>query len=221
MNVNVELLKAVANATAANALVYLSQADAMPLMQHNLITIDPNVADPNDASKRAAKVTDDGVKYLASGGVEQEKTSQFSVLSGGFERPKSKRVGGFGKGAPPKYPFDTMAVGDFFFVADSAVSSGDAVKTMASAVGSANQRYAEDVKDENGNIKTKTVTRAKRGEDRKAIKGPDGKNVTETVTVNEKHFTRKFVVSPVEANKTYGNFTAPANGAVVSRSAVD
>lgn len=220
MDVNVELLKAIANATAAGQVVYVTQDDAKPLMAKNLIIVDPNVIDPNDGSKRGARLSDEGAKYLA-GGTEQEKASQFSVLSGGFERPKSKRVGGFGKGAPPKYPFDTMAIGDFFFVADSAVSSGDAVKTMASAVGSANQRYAEDVKDENGNIKTKTVTRAKRGEDRKAIKGPDGKNVTETVTVNEKHFTRKFVVSPVEANKTYGNFTAPADGAVVSRSAVD
>lgn len=218
MNVNVELLKAVANATAANAVVYLSQSDAMPLMQHKLITVDPNVADPNDASKRAAKLTDEGAKYLASGGIEQEKTSQFSVLSGGFERPKSKRVGGFGKGAPAKYPFDTMGAGDFFFVANSAVSSGDAVKTMASAVGSANQRYAEDVKDENGNVKTKQVTRAKRGPDNKAIKGEDGKNIKETVTVSEKNFTRKFLVSPVEAGKVYGQFTAPANGAVVSRS---
>lgn len=218
---NVELLKAIANATAANTVVYLSQADALPLMQHNppLITIDQNAADPNDTSKRAATITEDGVRHLANLSAPAEKpTSQFSVLSGGFVRPKVKRGGGFGKGAPTKYPFDTLEVNQFFFVADSAVSSHDAHKTMNSAVGSANQRFAEDVLDENGQVKTKTVTRAKRGPDNKAIKGPDGKNEKETVTVPVKKFTRKFVVTPVEAGKTYGSFEAPANGAVVSRS---
>lgn len=215
---NVELLKAIANATAANTVVYLSQSDALPLMQHQpaLITVNPNVADPNDASKRAATITDDGVKFLA--GDHEKPVSQFKVLSGGFVRPKIKRGGGFGKGAPAKYPFDTLEVGQFFFVANSATSSHNAVKTMNSAVGSANQRFAVDVVDENGNIKTKVVTRAKRGPDNKSIKGEDGKNVTETVTVNEKRFTRKFVVSPVEAGKKYGDFEAPADGAVVSRS---
>lgn len=213
---NVELLKAVANATAANAVVYLSQADALPLMQHNppLIAIDPNAADPTDPSKRAAKITDEGVKFLASdqAGSAEKSASQFNVLSGNFVRPKVKRGGGFGKGAPTKYPFDTMEAGHFFFVADSAVSSGDAHKTMNSAVGSANQRYAEDTD------QTKTVTRAKRDEHNKAIKGPDGKNIKETVTIPVKRFTRKFVVTPVEAGKVYGDFEAPADGVVVSRS---
>lgn len=212
---NVELLKAVANAAAANTAVYLSQADALPLMQHNppLIAVDPNAADPTDPSKRAAKITDDGVKFLAAvqAGPVEKPASQFSVLSGGFVRPKVKRGGGFGKGAPTKYPFDTMEAGAFFFVSDSAVTSGDAHKTMNSAVGSANQRYSEDT------AETKTVTRAKRDEHNKAIKGPDGKNVKETVTIPVKRFTKKFVVTPVEAGKTYGDFEAPANGAVVQR----
>lgn len=216
---NVELLKAVANANAAGQLVYLSQDDALPLMQNNppLISIDKDIPDPSDGSKRAARITVEGAKFLADQTNEKPVASQFKVLSGAFVRPKVKRGGGFGKGAPAKYPFDTMAVNDFFFVSDSSTSSGNAVKTMNSAVGSANQRFAEDVLDENGRVKTKMVTRAKRGTDNKAIKGDDGKNITETVTVNEKRFTRRFVVSAVEAGKTYGSFEAPANGAVVSR----
>jgi len=212
---NIELLRAIADATAANTVVYVSQADAVPFMQHTppLIAVDPNAADPTDATKRAARITEDGAKYLAqlNAAPAAPVASQFSVLSGGFVRPKVKRGGGFGKGAPTKYPFDTMEAGQFFFVADSAVTSGDAHKTMNSAVGSANQRYSEDT------AETKTVTRAKRDEHNKAIKGPDGKNVKETVTIPVKKFTRKFVVTPVEAGKTYGDFTAPAKGAVVSR----
>lgn len=213
---NIELLRAIANAAASNTVVYVSQADALPLMQHtpSLIAVDPNAADPTDATKRAAKITEDGIKYLAVDHVDhvEKPASQFSVLSGGFVRPKIKRGGGFGKGAPTKYPFDTMEAGQFFFVADSAVSSGDAHKTMNSAVGSANQRYSVDT------AETKTVTRAKRDEHNKAIKGPDGKNLKETVAIPVKHFNKKFIVTPVEAGKTYGDFEAPAHGAVVSRS---
>lgn len=213
---NTELLRAIADATAANTVVYVSQADALPFMQHTppLIAVNPNEADPNDATKRAARVTEDGVKHLVAGEIDhvEKPTSQFSVLSGGFVRPKIKRGGGFGKGAPTKYPFDTMEPGQFFFVANSATTSGNAHKTMNSAVGSANQRYSEDT------AETKTVTRTERDEHNKAIKGPDGKNVKETVTIHVKKFTKKFVVTPVEAGKQYGDFTAPANGAVVSRS---
>lgn len=217
-NVNRALLSAIATASAANTVVYVSQADGLPLMQHQppLIAIDPNQADPSDTSKRAARITDAGVEYLNT--QEQAKShSTFAVQSGGFERPKATRKGGFGGGAPSKYPFETMAVNDHFFVADSDVEKGDAVKTLSSAAGSANQRFAVEQKDENGNVKMKTVTRAQRDSKRRAIKGPDGKNVMETVSIPDKVFTRKFAVSPVEAGKTYGSFTAPANGAVVQR----
>jgi hypothetical protein len=64
----------------------------------------------------------------------------------------------------------------------------------------------------------KQVTRAKRGEGNKAIKDPaTGKNVTETVMVEEKRQTRHFAVRPVKAGVQYGEFTAPADGAVVVR----
>ncbi len=216
MDLNV--LKAIANANAAGAVFYVSQAEGMPLVQNSppLITVDPSQRDPNDAGKVAATLTVDGAKAVTEAGHSDEHTkpmATYAVQSGGLELPKVKR--GFGKGggggAPVKYPFETMNIGDYFFVANADVAKGDAFKTMGSAVGSANQRFAEPTGQE------KTVTRAKRGPDNKAIKGPDGKNMMETVTLPEKRQTKHFVVRAVEAGKTYGAFTAPSDGAVVAR----
>jgi hypothetical protein len=221
--INVAILRAIANANAANTVIYVSPAEGMDLVKHQppLITVDGSNKDPNDANKIAAHITDDGAKYLDSVNGETAKPSaHFAVQSGGLELPKIKRAFGGGGGAPTKYPFETMQVGDFFFVANTDVAKGDAVKTMGSAAGSANQRFAEDIVI-NGEIQTEQVTRAKRGEGNKAIKDPaTGKNVMETVTVNKKRFTRKFVVRPVKAGVKYGTFEAPADGAVVARVAL-
>ena len=118
----------------------------------------------------------------------------FAIQKGGIELPKVERgfkkgVGGGGRDA--KYPFETMEVGDFFFVANSAVKNSDAVKTLGSAAGSANQRFAV------GTGEKEIVQRAKRGSDHKAVKGADGKNIMETVEVQKKNFTKRFVVRPV------------------------
>jgi len=79
---------------------------------------------------------------------------------------------GFGKGggggAPTKYPFETIGkLVREFFVANSEVAKGNAHKTMGSAVGSANQRFAV------GTGEQETVERVKRGADHKAIKGAE------------------------------------------------
>ena len=214
---NLEVLRAVANATAANSVLYLTAADGKPLLDAGYITIDPANRDPEDANKIAASVTEAGVHALngAKPANHTPAMSTFAVQKGGIELPKVERgfkkgVGGGGRDA--KYPFETMEVGEFFFVANTAVKNGDAVKTLGSAAGSANQRFAV------GTGEKETVQRAKRGPDHKAIKGPDGKNVMEQVEVEKKNFTKKFVVRPVKANVEYGAFKAPADGAVVARS---
>lgn len=213
---NVEVLRAVANATAANSVHYVTAAEGKPLVDEGFITVDVNQRDPSDQNKVAAKITAAGATALAAHVTPAHKpnTAMFAVQTGGIELPKVSRgfkKGQGGGGRDAKYPFETMEVGQFIFVANSAVSKGDAVKTLGSAAGSANQRFAKELPT------TKTVQRAKRGPDHKAIKGPDGKNEMETVTVHEKEFTKKFVVRPVKANVAYGAFTAPADGAVVAR----
>jgi hypothetical protein len=177
--VNIALLKAIATANAANTPVYVSQADGLPLVSHTppLITVNPSQSDPNDATKIAATVTADGVKLIQGSGTEQKPDSKLNVvIATGFVRPKVRRGGGRGTGAPTKYPFETLGVGQGFFVADNEVSKGDAFKTLSSAVGSANQRYAKEIPGTEHQ-----VTRAKRGPDHKTIKGADGKNEMETV----------------------------------------
>jgi hypothetical protein len=221
MSVNLEVLRTIANANAANSKVYVSKEDGLPLVEHAppLIRVDPN--DASDG-KVAAYVTEDGAKLLNGSGHSTEHTkpvSSFSVQSGGLELPKVKR--GFGPGggggAPTKYPFETMNIGEFFFVANTEVTKGDAFKTMGSAVGSANQRFSEVVK-ENGVAQTKQVERAKRGPDHKAIKDPaTGKNVMETVTVDVTRPLKKFVCRAVEAGQKLGDITSPVTGAVIAR----
>lgn len=210
------VLRSIANATAANTHLYVTANEGKPLLDAGFITVDFNNKDAE--GKVAATVTPEGAKALTNGNGAANHTppmSQFAVNKGGIELPKIERgfkKGQSGGGREEKYPFGTMEVGDFFFIANSAVSKGDALKTLGSAAGSANQRYSE------GTGEHETVKRAKRGPDHKAVKGPDGKNVMEEVTVEKKRHTRKFTVRPVKANVAYGNFTAPADGAVVVRS---
>lgn len=51
-----------------------------------------------------------------------------------------------------KYPFSKLEVGQSFFVADEEVESGDARKTMFSAVSAAHERFS--VKDPSGAMRT-------------------------------------------------------------------
>lgn len=214
---NLELLRAISNATAAHTVVYVSKAEGMPLLQHTppLITVDVNNVDPDDNTKIGATITEDGVKVLQASHTNHHaaspaKHAAYSVATG-IELPKVKRGGGGGGGAPSKYPFETMEVGTFFFVPNSDVKNGNALKTVGSAVGSANQRFMVETGEH------KTTTRAKRGKDHKTVKDANGNNVMETVTLPIKKETKKFTIRAVEAGKEYGSFTAPADGAVVMR----
>lgn len=212
MTINRDLLTVIAQATAANQPVYVSKPDGLPMLQHTppLIAVDTAQVDPNDANKVAAKITEAGVEYLNKPASTHTNSAINVQVGTGFVRPKVKRGGG-NSGAPTKYPFDTLEIGQFFFIADSEVKGNDAFKTLGSAVGSANQRYSE------GTGEKETVVRAKRGKDHKTIKNADGSNVTETVEVEKKRALRKFVVNKVEAGVKYGEYTAPANGAVALR----
>ncbi len=205
------ILRAISNATAAGAKFYVSAAEGKPLVQAGYIQVDNTLIDPNDSNKISAIITAEGVEALGSEATAHTKpVSAYSVETGGFVAPKVKRGGG-GHGAPSKYNFDTMEVGSFFFVPNTDVKGGDAVKTVGSAVGAANQKYSE------SDGTTKTVTRAKRDEKNKAIKNPDGSNVTETVTIDNKRHLRHYKVSRVVGGTEYGAWQAPADGAVVSR----
>ena len=211
-----KLLSLIAAATAANSFHYVTQAEGMPLLEHNPPLIEVNTQMVQDG-KAAARTTDAGAAMVNGAGhatVQSAVTaapSPFAIIKGAV-LPPSKRGAGLRGGAPKQYPFDTMEVGDSFFVPVSE-KHPNPVKTLGSTVSSANLRFA---------IKTdemKTVTRAVRGEDRKAKVDAAGNKITETVSIPVYKHTRKYVIRAIEKGKTYGDYVASEDGALIARTA--
>jgi hypothetical protein len=104
-----------------------------------------------------------------------------------------------------------MEVGSSFFSADSEHKKGDALKALGSTVSSQNRKYAEETGEH------KSVTRAVRDEHNKAKLDANGKKITETVTLPVLKYNRKFTIRAVVGGQKYGDWTAPANGALIAR----
>lgn len=214
-SVNVKLLAAI----ASGAVDRISQADALPLMppatDPGLIFVD--TADIVD-SKAKVSLSEAGKALLAEMSTKAQTANSasatavhqnFAIISGA-QLPASKRRGG-GAGAPTKYPFDQLGLGDSFFVPNSASKDGNAVKHISSSVSTMNIKYSEETGE------TKQVERTKRGPKNKAVLDAAGNKVKETATVKVRKPVRKFSVRPVEAGKTYGTYVAPEDGALVAR----
>lgn len=220
MTINVNKLKELITATASSVgYGFVSAEDGKPMQSHNppLINVNTDVTNPNNPAEVAAKATDAAAQYIASLGSVGSTAPAGAPLSKGtliegFVAPAAKRRGNApGAGAPSKYPFDQLTVGGEFFIGNSEVDKGDAFKTLSATVSSANRRNSE----ETGEVHT--VTRAKRGEDKKPILNPDGSKVMETVEQKKRKAIKHFKIVAVEGGKTYGSWTAPENGAVVIR----
>lgn len=203
----------------SGAVAYVSQAEAMPLLSHNppLIEVNQGIQDPNDATKVATRATDAGKNYVSQAGNADQSTngntegSKYAIIANAELPAAKKRGNSAGAGAPTKYPFADMQVGQSFFSADSEHKNGDAVKALGSTVSSQNRKYAEETGE------TKTVTRAVRDEKNKAKLDENGKKITETVTLPVLKYNRKFTIRPVIGGQKYGEWTAPANGALIAR----
>jgi hypothetical protein len=206
------VLTAIAN--DPNGFQYVSQAEGGPLVADGLIEVNTTMLDPSDNTKAAARLTDAGRAYVGANGSAPAasepvvEASPYAILTNAVP-PISKR-GNKGGGAKTQYPFDKMEVGNSFFVPVSDKHT-DPAKTLASTVSAANNRYSEDTGEK------KTVTRAKRGPKNKAIRDAAGEKVKETVDVAVKKQTRKFILRKIEAGKKYGDWVAPADGALISR----
>lgn len=164
------------------------------------------------------RVTEAGAMFLTAGANpvnEAPKANGVDIydIIDNAELPASKRGTGLrGGGAPVKYPFDKLEVGKSFFVPVS-VKLPNPVKTLGSTVSSANMRYAV----ETG--ATKTVERSKRAKGNKLELDAQGNKIIEKKEVPVYKFTRKFEIRGVEAGKAYGGWVAPANGALIARTA--
>jgi len=208
VTVNTELLKAIKGGQVS----HVSQAEAIEAgLQHNPPLIEVNTAPEAIVDGKApVRLTDAGHAHVGAVAAPAAANGSGFALITGAELPETKRRGGGGSGAPKKYPFDEMQVGQSFFVAADE-KHPDPVKSLGSTISSANMRYAEKTG------QTKEVERTKRGPGNKAVKDANGENVRERKTVDVYKQTRKFTIRPVEAGKAYGNWTAPANGALVAR----
>jgi hypothetical protein len=196
---------------------FVSKSEGEALLMHIPPLIEVNLAmtDPVDATKVRCRITSAGASFLTNhvnplnDVQDKEKlvVSNFGIIDGAV-LPVSKRGGG-GGGAPIKYPFDQLQVGQSFFVPATA-KLPNPLKTLGSTISSANIRYAD-------KIGEKEVTRAKRGKKNKLVLDANGQKIMETKTVPEYKFNRKFSIRGVEAGKSYGNWTAEASGALIQR----
>lgn len=168
-----------------------------------------------NTGRAPVRISEAGKAYLNGGAAvaasPEGTTETFELITNAIP-PASKR-GNTGGGAPVKYPFDKMELGSSFFVGVS-TKLPNPVKTLGSTVSSANMRYAT----ETG--QTKQVERAKR-DGKKAALDANGAKIMETKTVPIYKFERKFSIRPVKAGIVYGGWTAPADGALITRVAVE
>lgn len=211
------LLSRIVAATTAGQLIYLTKAEATPLIEAKLIEVNTDLLDPNDNTKAATRALPAAQEYLSKSGNADQASgstegSKYALITNAALPEPKKRGNSAGAGAPTKYPFADMQVGQSFFSADSEHKNGDAVKALGSTVSSQNRKYAEETGE------TKTVTRAVRDEKNKAKLDPEtGKKITETVTLPVLKYNRKFTIRPVVGGQKYGEWTAPANGALIAR----
>ena len=211
-----ELLAHVVAATKAGGHHFVSQVQGQPMLAHNppLIMVNTSILDPNDGTKAAARATEHAEGYLTNGAGHAPVTeaSKYAIMIGVALPEQKKRGNSFGSGAPTKYPFADMPIGGSFFSANSEHKKGDAVKALGSTVSSQNRKYAVETGE------TKIVERAIRDKKtHKALLNDDGSKQLETVELPKLAYERKFTIRPVTGGQTYGNWTAPEDGALVAR----
>lgn len=187
-----------------------TQTVGEPLVKMGLIEVNIDDIDENGAA--AARLTQKGLESMPTAkntNAAAPATSSFALISG-VELPESKR--GFGRTTGvSKYPFADMDVGISFFVANSEVEGGDALKKLTSTVSNMNNKYRTDT----GVTESKIHT--KRGDGNRAVLDEAGKKVKETVTVPVYKQDRKFTIRGVKAGNVYGNWAASADGAIIKR----
>lgn len=211
--IQMSLLSAIADTTKKNENFFIEKNDdAKALYDAKLIEVNGQITD--ESGRAAARATVAGIEMVMKNNktanvATSNQTSQFGMITGAVP-PPSKRGGG-GGGAPAKYPFDKMDINVSFFVPNTEVNSGDAVKSLQSSVAAANYENSE------GTGQFETVERTKRGEGNKAVIDSEGNKVKETVQRELRKPLKKFVVRKVEGGKKYGDWECPADGALITR----
>lgn len=209
---NIDKLKEIVANDAAGTQSYIDAANGKPLADAGYIEVNTGVSNPANPSEVLCRSTDAGKAFAASGGETHKSTGNYQIITSAVLPPAKKRGNSSGSGAPTKYPFADLPVGGMFFSANSEHTKGDAVKALGSTVSAQNDKYSEPTGE------MRTVTRAVRDKQtKKAQLDAAGNKITETVQLPVKKYNRKFVIRPVVGGEKYGEWTAPADGALVSR----
>lgn len=206
--VNLTLLAAI----NSGAVTRVSQADGLPLVNNDPPLVEINTGDVVEGLA-AVRITDAGKAQLngsTKAAVAASDTPIYAIISGFVPPVKVRKAGRGGAGAPTIYPWATMEVGGSFFVGVSA--KPDPVKSLTSAVSSANMKYSEEVGE------PKSHTRTKRGPGNKAVMGADGKAEKETVMRCDRQAVKKFELAAVTKGTKYGDWVAEEDGVMVWRS---
>lgn len=222
------IVAAMANADAPFHMA--TEKEIAGLIKENLVETNTEI---RDGDKIAVRATDAGTAAHNAAQPQADAGSNANNTEGNATMTNTANAFVTGTGFVPSavrggkgrnlYDFDSLEVGGFIFVPKSDDKPNPA-KSLASTVSSATARFAQPKLDGNGQPVTKTVTvkEYQTGEDGKRVKGADGKLIVtgqRTETKPEMVETRKFAVQSVESGKVYGGFTAPADGAVIYRSA--
>lgn len=184
-------------------------AEISALADAGLVEVNTEVTDAS--GNVAVRATEAGVAKANEGNdTPAPQSSGFAVmalpddiLSAMKEKKRAGRSGG-----SKKYPFDGLEVGQGFFVA-ATEKMPEPAKSLASTVSSATARYAEEVKDDNGEtvMETVTVKDYQLDEDGKRVKGEDGKFIVTGEHEEQRakmQNTRVFRLSPHEGGAYVG-----------------
>lgn len=196
---SITLLNAIAVAMASDPFYALAtEKEAKELIDGNLAEFNPDI---RDGDKIAIRLTDEGLKMADTNKTDNTADTGTTAAASNFaiidnaKLPSAARGGRNG----PVYPFDDLNVGQSFFVPATA-DKPEPAKSIASTATSAAKRFAEPVKNPDGSPVMEEYT----------VRG-------ETKTREKLNYTRRFAVKSVEKGKTYGEWTAPENGALVQR----
>lgn len=184
-----------------------------PLLEQGLIEVNTaDIVDGMAAARLTQKAIDSLPKAKAAPSASQAASS-FEIITNAV--PPESRKGKGREAGPSKYPFDSLQLNQSFFVANTE-DMPNAVKTLQSALSNAMNKHRVAVM-ENGQPKTEMVTRTKRGADHKAMVDAEGKKVKETVSVPVYNYPVKFIIRAVKAQQACGEWVAPADGALITR----
>lgn len=227
---NYSLLAAIVSATQAGGFLYVSEADASPLVTAGFV--ETNAQLKNEAGDIAARSTEAGAAASAAAAQPVANTNPTQLTDSntndddgngdddddGFEIEDNIPISSVKRGgnSGTTYPFDKLQVGQSFHV-KATTDRPNPAKSLASTVSSATARYAVEVKDDNGNVVTEVIKVKEPVKDAAGneIKGEDGKTIMHEVsrTVAKMLNTRVFSV------RTVGDSDPKGAGARIWRTA--